>query len=100
VLKFRHMLAAGAVAAASLAATAVPAMAFPIPAVTTHTAFTVIDGNGVLYTSQALTAGQVIHHDGVWYTVRSVRPYGLAGKTWIITITPHAPAGARIQFWT
>ncbi len=100
-MKVRNMLAAGALALASLAATAIPALASvphaSVSLTAVHTEFTVVDGNGVLYTRQFLTPGQIIHHGTTWFTVRSVRPYG---GYWIITMTPQAPAGARVQFWT
>ena len=101
-MNIRRILAAGAVAIASLGAvagTSAAASAMPIPAFT-HTQFVVVDGNGVLYTSEPLTAGQVIHHGTTWFTVRSVRPYGTGGVYEIITVTPQAPAGARVAFWT
>ena len=101
-MNIRRILAAGVIGAGAVAGSALPAVAMPIPAPTTQTAFTIeYNPNGVLYTSEPLTVDQVVHSAGVWYTVRSVRPY--AGAYEIVTLTPRLPAsdkGHAVQFYT
>lgn len=92
----RRLIAATSLAAAALAATAVPAGAMIPASPVTHTRFAVADNQGILYTRQHLTPGQIIHSGGAWYTVRSVK-----GDTF--TVTPGLPAadrGKTVIFWT